>query len=338
MSVIVFDVNGTFTMTQTGSDNTGLLGDLDITNDLYVLGNGPGLTDLNANLLDRYFHIQNSAEVVIIGVTLRRGASPVGGAIRNDGGTLTLNQSVVRNNTATVSGGGGLANLVFGTAEINQSTFSGNTTANAPGGAIYNEEGILEVNDSTLSGNSGSVGGAVYSDLGSSASLRRVTMVDNTASVVAGGIATGEGSFTNLGFSIVAGNSGGASSDCYLIPDVGGTHSSEGRNLFGSDGSAGGCPTAAGDLTLGGPLGTVLDLNLKTDPATGVTFHALRGGPVVDAIPLGDDCRTPSYDARNVARPRDGNGNGVPGCDIGAVEATAAEVIPWAVLLPLVGR
>ena len=41
---------------------------------------------------------------------------------------------------------------------------------------------------------------------------------------------------------------------------------------------------------------------------------------MLDAIPLGPDCTTPSYDNRNIARPRDANNTGPLGCDIGSVE------------------
>lgn len=50
-----------------------------------------------------------------------------------------------------------------------------------------------------------------------------------------------------------------------------------------------------------------------------VATHALTiGSPAIDA---GNNAVCPAADARNVARPYDGDGNGVAVCDIGAVEA-----------------
>jgi hypothetical protein len=50
----------------------------------------------------------------------------------------------------------------------------------------------------------------------------------------------------------------------------------------------------------------------------------LPGSPAIDAwfVDSGDrDC--PDVDQRGVTRPRDGDGNDVAGCDIGAVEVVA---------------
>jgi len=84
--------------------------------------------------------------------------SHFGGGIYN-GGTLTLNNSTVSGNTNTGGmagdGGGGIYNGYYRTLTLNSSTVAGNTcNPNAPtfpscsGGGIYNAQGTLALNNS----------------------------------------------------------------------------------------------------------------------------------------------------------------------------------------------
>lgn len=63
------------------------------------------------------------------------------------------------------------------------------------------------------------------------------------------------------------------------------------------------------------------DLDLFDSSVRGITFGLDAASPAVDAIPLGDPaCDTAAVDVYGTARGIDGNGDGVGGCDIGAVE------------------
>lgn len=100
-SIITFDVDGVFTLTRPGYDDAARLGDLDVTAELILVGNGPEETVIDGGGLDRVFHILNNAPVVIQNVTIQNGrVSNWGGGVYNAGGQLTLNNSVVKDNVA----------------------------------------------------------------------------------------------------------------------------------------------------------------------------------------------------------------------------------------------
>jgi CSLREA domain-containing protein len=183
---------GTYTLTLTGAaENYAATGDLDVNRSMTINGAGADVTLINGNGSDRVFHTR-SGEIIIAGVTIQGGqaiAGESGGGIFNDA-ELTLNNSIVQNNSTVSGSGGGLYNNLSGAAEpdllkltntivrnntanggqggaidsrsdlvITGSTLSGNTST-ATGGAIYNQS-IFEINNSTLSGNSALRGGAI---------------------------------------------------------------------------------------------------------------------------------------------------------------------------------
>lgn len=337
LSVIVFDLDGAFTLARAGTgEDLSNTGDLDLRTDVILLGNGAGRTVLDGNGLDRMLHIQPGVHIVIQGVTIRGGlAEDAGGGIRNDGSLLTLNYSVLRDNhTAPGFSGGGLAALAGAITKINQSTIGPGNVSGDLGGGIFNGGSLLEIRNSTISGNSARLGGGLHNNYGSSATLIHTTITLNNASVTGGGVATEDASLTNLGSSILAGNTSPGQSNCYTNTADTSLHASLGHNLLGQDGSAGGCPTTAGDQVLAGGIGTAIATGLQADPAHGVLVHLPHSlSPVLDAIPLGLGCATPSYDARNLARPRDAGNDGSLACDIGAVELITHEAY-----LPLIAR
>lgn len=85
-------------------------GDLDITEDLTIVGLGPLSTTIDARGIDRVLDIhQWTGAVVISGVTLLNGdVTGSGAGIHFDDyyGTLTLINTVVASNTASSCGGG----------------------------------------------------------------------------------------------------------------------------------------------------------------------------------------------------------------------------------------
>lgn len=124
----------------TGEDDGPAAGDLDVTDDLEVIGNGE---TIDAAGTDRIFDVTAGGGLLVSDVVLRNGAPALeasGGAIRSSG-TLAVVNSLLVDNTVTGTG--------------------------ASGGAIFNDAGNLEVDISRLRGNSASrAGGAIEANLG----------------------------------------------------------------------------------------------------------------------------------------------------------------------------
>lgn len=174
---------GQYDLTVAGiNENAALTGDLDITEDLIIIGDGSANTTINANGVDRSFHILWTATVEISGLTITLGNADLGGGILNSG-TLTLTDTTFSDNNA-IDGGGGIYNT--STATITDSTFSGNSAA--LGGGIYNTGGAtMTVTNSTISGNTVSNdGGGIVNE--HTLTLTDSTISDNTASIAGGGI------------------------------------------------------------------------------------------------------------------------------------------------------
>ncbi len=327
-AIITFAVDGVFTLTRAGFEDNAATGDLDITGgEVLLLGNGADRTVIDGGGLDRVFHIQNGAIVMLQGVTVQNGdlsndpGSFTGGGLLNDGSQLTLNRVVVHGNVAP--NGGGLSGLNGALITVNASAIVNNdgTSGGSGGGLRLGTGGTVTLNNSTLSGNTAQRGGGAYiSDAGSTLTLNFSTVTGNSASVTGGGVRLIADGALVIRNSVLAGNVSADSLDCGITVSAG-PFTSQGENLFGQSGSANGCgPLTGTDQTLAGVIGTVLSPSL-TPARAGVPAHALvRGGPAVDAIPLGANCALPAYDVRDQARPLDGDRNGTAACDIGAVE------------------
>lgn len=110
----------------------------------------------------RPFAIAPATTVSMQGIRVAGGwVMTSGGGILNRG-TLSITNSIIRNNSA--GNGGGLYND-SGTLSIRDSLIAGNYT-DGGGGGIYNYEGVLTVRDSTVNGNTaeGDGGGGILFD------------------------------------------------------------------------------------------------------------------------------------------------------------------------------
>jgi len=321
-------------------------GSLDITSSMKIQGSGAGTTIIEQQERDTVFQIE-IGEVEINNVTIAGGDAQGGGGIYQNGGTVNLAYSVIRDNAAT-TGGAGIYIREGAEMFIRRSTITENDAIGAFGGGIWNQgtlwvyesavidnesnraggirnSGNMNLRSTTVSGNTTSspdagVGG--ISQIGF-AVLNNVTITDNTGvgnslgSFRGGGLQMSGSATTVMKNSIVAGNNGnGGPADCV------GTLSFDSKyNLIGDD----------TDCNIPGFVFTYL---LNVDPA--LTPLGNNGGPTRTHAttvssparqaayefppPAADACEL--YDQRGVPRPQ-GSGQGAR-CDMGAYESTSS--------------
>jgi len=319
---------GTYTLSVAGAgEDANATGDLDITADLTINGAGAATTVIDAADLDRVIEIGLGVTAEISGLTMQNGSAGAAGGIHN-GGSLTISNSVVRDNTATPGHGGGIANAGGGALSLtlNDSTVSGNTANASAGGGIVNFPGnTTALNRSTVSGNSSNAGGGILND--GTLALTNSTVSGNTdSSAQGGGIWQAfAGGTLQIQSSTVSGNTGrgiGHSSGVVTL-----------KNTILANSTAADCSPVLGSgsvISLGHNLiennacvigGNVTGNIIGSDPMLGPlanhggptqTHALLAGSPAIDAG--SPDCPPPATDQRGVSRPQGA------ACDIGAFE------------------
>ncbi|WP_028470765.1 DUF4347 domain-containing protein, partial [Neptunomonas japonica] len=325
---------GTYTLTIAGS-GTAVAGDLDIANDLSIIGAGASNTIIDGNGIDRIFQLKDAGtDFNLTSLTLQGGdaGSVKGGAIMigHAGATVSLNQVVISGNTA--DWGAGVYNQ--GTLNVTDSVIEGNTATGtaAWGGGLMNE-GSATLERVTFSGNTADYGGGIYSDgPGSTTSLVNVTVSGNSAienlsssDSAGGGLYAGRGTFNivnstiteNVAPSAQGGGIGAenatiniqntiisANTASFSNVDVDGTFVSLGNNLIGdTSGSLGWIGSDLTDVSAG--LGA-----LANNGGFSQT-HALMDGSL--AINAGNNLNAPIVDQRSINR--------IGTIDIGAYES-----------------
>jgi hypothetical protein len=134
-----------------------------------ITGPGENLLSISGNNATRVFRVTPGAEVSLSGLTITKGSSHGnGGGIQNNGGTLALDDIVLRGNSAR------------------------------KGGGLYNN-GSVTVSDVVFRGNHAQVGGAVFNN--GSATLTNVVTRGNTAGAGASVFSTRTATLTQLGLS-----------------------------------------------------------------------------------------------------------------------------------------
>lgn len=134
---IVIDGAFSYQIFDIASSSTTVINDLTVMNALAVVGAA----------------ISNRGSLTLNNVTLTGNrASDRGGAIYNQGGDLTINNSLISNNNGGNTGGGGIFNTASGSVSINNSTITGNFTFGT-GGGVFNA-GTLDLTHTTIAANS----------------------------------------------------------------------------------------------------------------------------------------------------------------------------------------
>lgn len=156
-------------------------GQLVISRNLSIAGNGPSNTTLDAGNNDRIFRVQEGVTFNLSNVTLTNGSvEGNGGAIRNEGNT-TVNNTEITGNTA-INGGGiysGDGEESDGSLTLISSTVDNNTALNC-GGGIYSSGATLSVTNSTISSNNASdCGGGLYFNESTTGQFTNATIAFN---------------------------------------------------------------------------------------------------------------------------------------------------------------
>lgn len=337
--------SGTYFLGIEGTDeDRAVTGDLDITDSVRIIGEGPDQTFIDGAALDRVFDIiGGQTSVTFSQLTITKGNLPAGQPETKKGGGGVRNQGRVSFYNAVVSN-----NIVHG------------STSSDSGGGIFNS-GLCSMTDSTVSNNDAMQGGGVMSIPGSTLYITASTIMTNTATLGAGVMNEGDAKLTNSTFSnnttqggistggairntdlmrlihcTIADNSaslaGGISnvngqvilSNTLLANNEGGNCSStvqmisNGHNLD----SGNSCELSAPDLTNSTPKLALLQNN--GGPTQ--TYRLNRDSPAIDA---GECLQNIVTDQRGVARPQRKS------CDIGAVEIGTMSVVPLIVPLLL---
>jgi hypothetical protein len=285
----------------------------DIASNITIEGNGSTIQrDSAAGTNFRIIRVDSTGNLTLNEATITGGkaGSEGGGGIFNYGGTVSVKNSTINENSA--KNGGGIKNIAsaYGgtytaTLTVENSTISGNT-ASSKGGGVSNQSETylfgsanaeLTINDSTITGNSASNGGGIFSD----------------EEISGGGSPS---STTNLNRSIISGNTGIAGQEVY---NEDGTLYANNFNLFGrqsltnaqafsSFNPGANDITATSDGTTPTYLSDILDPLADNDGPT--KTHALvAGSPAIDAVATG-----PATDQRGAPRPAGS------GYDIGSFE------------------
>ena len=273
-------------------------------------GRGGAIANYGDLLVSASSFIQNHATNDVNG-------NPLGGAIFNSGNLQVRGSHFDSNGLSGWSlAGAGTAIYNTASARIETSSFVGNYVGESgKGGAITNEGGVLTVTNSTFGFN---LNGAITNGrndsppaIRSSATLTNVTITDSIFDL-GGRVAVMNWGQLRIRNSLIAGN-GFWDGEPLNCENFGDHYSYEAIGLLRNDESSN-C-----DADLFVPLEQtftqVLSRTLSSDGKT--SFYALLpGSPALDAG-VGSCV---SKDQRGVSRPKDGNGDGVAVCDLGAYE------------------
>lgn len=222
--------------------------------------------ELSGNNLYRIFRVAAGANLTIENLTIRNGdASASTGAAIFSEGTVTISNSTIRDTSAVDSS-------IFNEAAAMMNIYNSTITSNS-GNAVLDNQGFLNVVNSTFSGNSANGSGGGISNSGI-LTLINSTISNNSASYGGGIFNNGLVRAKNT---IIANNTASVAG-----PDFFGEINSEGHNLIlDTAGITGGLDPS--DITGEDPLLGPLVLSggaTKTRPLFG-------GSPAIDA---GDDC------------------------------------------------
>jgi hypothetical protein len=326
---------GTYTLTRDGAnEDAAATGDLDVTEDLTIIGTGARATSVAGGAApfdDRIFEFrpglseEPAVTATITGLTITGGKAGGGGGggVKNRG-DLTLERVAVKGNTSNPDGIGGGIFVDGGSLELIDSTVSGNSATSV--GGLLQQGGTANITNSTISSNHSApeqFGGGVAGLQGALVHILNSTIASNTSGRLGGGILTSLGTTVLVKNTIVSGNT----LDNCDTAQLGGAISSQGHNVSSDDTCNFTKPTD--ELNTNSRLGALANNGGPTD-----TRALLAGSPAVDA---GNNAACPLRDQRGIAR-KDGDKNGTVTCDIGSFERNDLTAPQVTTTTPVAGK
>ncbi|MCP4539759.1 MAG: tandem-95 repeat protein [Chloroflexi bacterium] len=207
---------GTYTLVITGTaEDVNATGDLDISSDIIFQGVSSATTIIDANQVDRIFHVTGSSNNINLqDLTLTGGNADFGGAVHTSS-ALTMTGVVITNNVASQQGGGVYNN--FSSLTIIHSLLS-NNSANSAGGFLMNLAGANVITNSTISGNHADwAGGVAWLDNGS-IHFQNCDINNNSAGTAAGVMMGGDNTAFVVENSTIRDNSAGENGGAIVSP------------------------------------------------------------------------------------------------------------------------
>lgn len=286
---------------------------------------GGGLLTISGGNALNIFTVNNGSSVAFRNLAISNGFRATGnGAGILNFGTVAIANATFSGNAIVTGGGAAIQNL--GAMTIDKSSFLNNavtsTTNIADGAAINNNGSSLTVSNSTFSGNSAGRGGAIVASTGFS--IYNSTIVGNSANVVCGAGAIFSVGTVTLANTIVASNTSGGA----CRPNCNGSVSA-GPDSISDNADCGASITQK----------TFAQINLGALTGRPAYFPLNAGSAAIDAGNNAICAASPVNDTsqNGIARPADGDGDGVATCDVGAFEA-AAIVSAVSVPAPMMSR
>lgn len=332
---------GLFTLSLAGlGEDAAATGDLDIQAPLTIVGAGMTSTIIDAAGIDRVFEVRpGDADLTLDSLTVRGGSavtsgSALGAGVFHWGRNLWLTRVRVTGNVANA--GAGLVVAYGSVAIVQESMFDDNEALDAgitnPQGPAIRAEGTLSLASSTVTGNTAFAWNLPNVDVSGCSGTLVVHNSTVAGNSVGGGIGIWNCNVVIRHVTVVDHEGYGL-----RFGSFDGSYSLDVANSVFAGNSVGDCNLGSGPLTVWYSLDSDDTCGLSplegSLPATDPQLLPLRdwGGstetmypkpwasPVID-VGAGTGICLP-YDQRYHDRGNDGDGDGTPGCDMGAVEA-----------------
>ncbi len=150
---------GTYLLSRIDEDDDAFKGDLDITDNVAIINGTPAGAIIDADFIDRAFHIHPNSQLTLQGITIINGLANTentyqGGAVFIQNGELIADRVTFKNNVANQ---GGAINSIDGMVDLTHTYFQQNATSDSPnlarGSALYIQDSQVNIGNTTIAHN-----------------------------------------------------------------------------------------------------------------------------------------------------------------------------------------